>query len=402
MSPLLWTALWGLGMGVQTGAGDSLEAAKRYFEAGSQAYRQSRYDAAIAAFEAAYDLAPRPALAFSMGQAYRLQYFLDRDPGKLVRAVELYKRYLAEDPDGRRREDAVDHLSTLEPIVLRMEQERRLSELEAESARRTQLMVATGVEGARAAIDGGPPETAPLVAEVGPGEHEVRVEASGYASRTVRIRAVEGRLVVVDGNLQALPGQLRITGARGAQVSVGGRPVGKTPLDGPISLEAGRHFVTVEKRGAVPVARDVRLERGGEQTVRVDLHPTRQRRWAWGVLGLSTALAAAGGVSLGVTLSAESDAQGLTDRLQSSGLTAAEARELDDAIARRDDFRVASAVLLGTAGVAAATGLLLFLFDRPPVPSAPAQPGPETPDAPSGPRMELGLGPTTATWTARF
>jgi hypothetical protein len=283
-----------------------------------------------------------------------------------------------------------------------MEQERRLSELEAESARRTQLMVATGVEGARAAIDGGPPETAPLVAEVGPGEHEVRVEASGYASRTVRIRAVEGRLVVVDGNLQALPGQLRITGARGAQVSVGGRPVGKTPLDGPISLEAGRHFVTVEKRGAVPVARDVRLERGGEQTVRVDLHPTRQRRWAWGVLGLSTALAAAGGVSLGVTLSAESDAQGLTDRLQSSGLTAAEARELDDAIARRDDFRVASAVLLGTAGVAAATGLLLFLFDRPPVPSAPAQPGPETPDAPSRPRMELGLGPTTATWTARF
>src|SRR5262245_36516586 len=77
-----------------------VEAAKRYFEAGRQTYETGQYIPAITAFEESYKRAPRSAIVFSLAQAYRQQFFIDKDARKLKRAVELYRQYLAEVPQG--------------------------------------------------------------------------------------------------------------------------------------------------------------------------------------------------------------------------------------------------------------------------------------------------------------
>ena len=54
-----------------------LERAKDSFKAGATAYAAGDYLAAIQALDAAYQLTPLPAIAFSLGQAERRQYFVD-------------------------------------------------------------------------------------------------------------------------------------------------------------------------------------------------------------------------------------------------------------------------------------------------------------------------------------
>lgn len=349
-----------------SGATEDVERAKSYFDAGRTAYERSRYEAAIVAFEAAYELAPRAGLAFSLAQAHRLQFYLDRDPAKLERAVELYERYLEQAPSGRRREDAVDHLATLKPILLRMQQERRLEGLQRERRDQTQVMVSTDVDGARAAIDDDGFRDAPLVRKVTPGLHRVRIQADGYAPSEVQIRAVEGRLVVVEADLDPLPAQLAVDTSGGAEISISGRVVGRTPLEAPLQLDAGRHLVSIRKTGARPVARELELARGEAQTLRVDLEPTTQRKVAWTVIGTSGALLVAGGVTTGFAFAADDEASRLADRLNTGPpLTPAERDEFTDATARRDDLRLASGLLLGGAVATGVTGLLLLVFDRP-------------------------------------
>jgi hypothetical protein len=252
-----------------------------------------------------------------------------------------------------------------------MQQERRLEGLQQRRRDQTQVMVSTDVVGARAAIDDGGFRDAPLVQRVSPGPHRVRVEAEGYARKEVQIEAVEGRLVVVEADLDPLPARLAIETSGGAEVAVGGRVVGKTPLEAPLELDAGRHLVSVRKTGARPVARELDLDRGEAQTLRVDLAPTPQRKIAWAVIGTSGALLIAGGVTTGLALVEDADARRLADRLETGPpLSPSERDELADATARRDDLRLASGLLLGGAVATGITGVLLLVFDRPRAPDA--------------------------------
>src|SRR5882762_3849684 len=94
-----------------------LERAKESFKAGATAYAAGDYLAAIQALDAAYQLTPLPAIAFSLGQAERRQYFVDHAPEHLSRAVSLFRRYIELAPGGSRRADALDALSQLEPLA---------------------------------------------------------------------------------------------------------------------------------------------------------------------------------------------------------------------------------------------------------------------------------------------
>src|SRR5206468_6795596 len=95
--------------------------AKKYFDAGRQAYEAGDYQAATAAFEESYALSPRPAIVFSIAQAYRQQYFVDRDASKLRRAIALFTEYLNEVPKGGRRNDALRNRSDLEETLAHVE-----------------------------------------------------------------------------------------------------------------------------------------------------------------------------------------------------------------------------------------------------------------------------------------
>jgi len=62
------------------------------YETGVRAYSEGRYQHALAAFAAAYDVAQVPGLLFNIGQCHR-------QLGNHEAAVEYYERYLKEEPD---------------------------------------------------------------------------------------------------------------------------------------------------------------------------------------------------------------------------------------------------------------------------------------------------------------
>jgi hypothetical protein len=352
---------------------DPLEQAKKFFEAGKQAYEAGQYMLASTAFEASYRLSPRPPILFSMAQAYRRQYVVDRDPSRLRRAVDLYRQYIAEVPQGGRREDAVQYVSDLEPLLLRAEEEQKklgssaLSTAPVPVAESTQIMVSSRTRGARATIDGGNAGEVPVIREVTAGRHTIHVEAAGYAAEDIEGVAVEGRLIVVEVNLRELPARLQLATEAGAELSVDGRPVGRTPFGEPVLLPHGKHLVVLAKRGHYAVSREVSLVRGQEVVVSSALETTTQRVASYYVLG-GAGLLLVGGMAASVTaLVAQGDAQDILDKrdVERQHLSQGEVDEYTAERDRRDQYRGVSKALYGGAFLVGLSGALLYYVDTP-------------------------------------
>jgi len=168
---------------------DDKSDAETLFRSGERAFTAAHYADAADAFEQAYAKLPLPAIAFSLAQAHRLQYFVDNQPQHLDRAVQLYHAYIDKQKTGGRVADAVANLAQIEPLLRELQASGAMKGGAPVVAKRTRLMVTSDVEGARATIDGDGGPT-PLVREVTPGEHTVVVEADGYASYTVKTSAI--------------------------------------------------------------------------------------------------------------------------------------------------------------------------------------------------------------------
>jgi hypothetical protein len=346
--------------------------ARRFFDAGKQAYEAGEYGVAATAFEEAYRLAPRPPVAFSMAQAYRRQFFVDRDATKLKRALDLYKLYIVQVPQGGRRDDAVQHIAELEPLLVRIEDDQRrqgLGPVEATgpAARgTTQLMISSRTRGASARLDGAPAAAVPVIRDVAPGKHGIRVEAPGYFPEAVEAVAVEGRLVVVEVPLRARPARLVVRAPEGARVSIDGREVGVLPLVQPLEVAAGRRWLTVERRGHYPVTRELRLSRGEELVADAPLERTRQRHVSYWMLGAAGAALLVGGTTATLAFVHEERAEDILDRRASGPITQADLDAYNRERGRRDDHVTASYVLLGGAVALGIGGGLLYWLDAPP------------------------------------
>jgi tetratricopeptide (TPR) repeat protein len=83
------------------------QTAKSYVDAGLAAQNAGDYDTAIELYGKAYALVPHPVLLFNMGQAHRLAKREDK-------AVELYRKFLAEKPTGPEAQIARDLLAEIE------------------------------------------------------------------------------------------------------------------------------------------------------------------------------------------------------------------------------------------------------------------------------------------------
>jgi len=354
--------------------------AEKFFRAGEQAYKAGQYTVAAKAFEQAYKLMPLPAIAFSTAQAYRLQYFIDKKPERLKRAIDLYRAYVEQVPKGGRRDDAVAGLAELEPILLRIEAENQApiqTSPEVQSA--TQLMVSSQVSGARAWIDDADGEV-PLIREVTPGAHKIKVTAEGYFPVEQSATAVAGKLIPIEVTLQAMPAKLRIHTEGGARVAIDGRPAGSAPFSRPVEVDAGPHFVSITRRGRRAWSQEVEVQRGEELAVKAPLAKTTQRKFSYWVLGASGVAFVAAGVTGLMAMGAQSDAESLNDKRLSEGLTPDELAEYHDLRQRRDDRLGTTYLLLGIGGTVAVTGALLMFLDSPgaaPPPARKTLPAPE-------------------------
>lgn len=361
------------------GAG-RVEQAKSYFEAGQQAFEAGEFDVAATAYQQALEILPtpgpgqadpRPAIVFSLAQAYRRNYFDELDTEKrnldaLDRAVEAYRRYLVMAPGGSRTTDAKDHLATLELELARVSL-LGLRRKAADAERPTRIMITSKTAGAQASIDGTATATVPVVRDVEPGKHTVTVSRKGYFTEVVETEAVKGSLAVVPVDLLAMPAKLRIEAPNEAIVSVDGRMVGVAPIRASIELEAGRRLVTVTAAGRQSFSREIELTRGVQESLRVDLEPTGQRQAARYFL-IGGGVVAAVGVMTGVTAllnNAAARVYLLRRDTANEVLTQADLLNYRSARADYNKFSTISVTTLIIAAAVLATGGVLYAFDSP-------------------------------------
>ena len=345
-----------------------MERAKASFKAGANAYAAGDYLAAIQALEAAYEISPLPAIAFSLAQAERKQYFVKEEREHLLRALELFNRYLQQEPNGPRREDARLAIAQLEPLL---GGKPAVEAPTKQQQRSTRVMIVSEVPGASISLDGEAPANSPLIREVQPGKHRARVTAAGYVDVEREVTAVQGELLLTEVRLVERPSQLYVWAPLGADVYVDGVWIGQGGERISIPLASGMHQLSVTKKGQRMVRRDLRIERGRSHTENVTLEPTTQRT-------LSELLFMGGGGALGVSLifsafavRSENKAEDFLGRRSKRAVTPAELTAYDASLVERNRYRNAAVISAAGSFGMLITGLFLHELDRPLPPGAP-------------------------------
>jgi hypothetical protein len=354
-----------LAVSVAAAQNQDVEKAKLFFNAGAQAFEKGDYIGAIQAFERAQQIAPRPAILFSMAQAYRRQYYVDNKPEHLRAAVSAYREYIKQAPDGNRKGDAAQALTELGPAADRLGG--GTGDTRPTVKKETGVSVGCDAPNAKVSVDGQPAQPAPYIHEIAPGEHTFVVSADGFITRTERIKVGDGEYLAREIPLKEVPGRLWVQTDSGAQVLVDGRIIGSAPFATWVDVEPGTRQVAVTRNGHEPAVREVELGRGEPKRVDIPLAATGQRKIAVGLLLLGGAGAVASGIFFGVSIAQEATAQSLRDRKDTVGITAAELAQYDAARGARASWLAASAVAVGTSVAIGGTGLLLYLFDQPPL-----------------------------------
>lgn len=369
-----------------------IERAKESFKAGATAYAAGDYLAAIQALEAAYSSTPLPAIAFSLAQAERRQYFVDHDPGHLDRAIASFRRYLDEVPNGGRRGDALDALSQLEPLAATLRDRPQPRSDAAPAPRPTRLMITMDAPAARVSLDEGPALPSPLIREVEPGRHRIHVTAPGFFAEDRDLTALAGELIPLSVTLRERPSTIVVDTAEDAELYLDGVFAG---TGGPhVSLHApsGPHRLAVAEKGRRVAVQQLSLAPGETTSVPVDLAPTRQRRVAQAFFIAGGAALGIGMVSGGLALGAEDRAQDFLHRQLVRNVTAADLSSYRDDVTARDRYRAITAVSLGASAGLLVTGLLLYQLDRADPQEITRPPGGPTPEA--RPTASLRVGPT--------
>jgi len=346
-------------------APSDLERAKESFKAGATAYAAGDYLAAIQALDAAYQLTPLPAIAFSLAQAHRRQYFVDHEREHLERSIALFRQYVELAPTGSRRADALDALSQLEPLAAAQSQTKSPEAGSAETARRTRVLITSDAPGAELVLDGATPGPSPLIREVEPGKHHVRVTAPGFFDTARELIAVPGELTLTAVPLRERPSTLGIWTAPDADIYIDGAYLSPGGDGVRVQLSSGKHRVAVGQKGHTVALREVTLQRGKTQNIRVVLEQTSQRI-------TSQVLFVAGGASLGASLvlsafaiRAEGSAEYFLGRRAIGNVSAADLTSYDTSILERDRFRLATGVALAASAGFFITGLFLHELDQP-------------------------------------
>ncbi len=227
--------------------------ARGHFLRGIEHFNEGSYDAALAEFQQAYDIAPAHQVLYNIAKVHAAL-------GNAVEAAHAYERYL--DEGGHEISAARRH-----------EVEEAL---EVQNARIGRLDVRVSMDGATIAIDGDDVATSPLRTpiEVTAGEVELEVRAANHESVRRRLRVAGGviervEIEMVEANQ---PGILRISSViPEVQVEVDGEPVGRTPFDATVTLEVGEHRLVARRPGYQTFERTIRIDRRAEADVHLEM-----------------------------------------------------------------------------------------------------------------------------------
>ena len=350
-------------------AADPPDQGRTLFNAGAQAYAAGQFTAAIQAFDECYRLDPRPGVLFSIAQAHRRQYYVDKRPEHLKLAIQNYRDYLSKVTEGGRRADAAQALSELEPVADRLGTSAAAPATPA-APPETRLMVSSPTHEATVSVDKGKAMEAPLITEIKPGKHSLHLTAPGYFDEDREINASAGGVAALDIALREKPGLLMIKARDGALLTIDGRYVATTPLPRPLELDAGHHLIALAKNGYHAHIEEIDVGRAETKTLDVTLGATRQRVASYVLLGTGAAGILVGGVFAGLAAHQQSLAQDIDSTRQTRGYDCratptCPTKAYQDAVDQRNQLRPIAGIALTGGAVVAATGAVLFLFDQP-------------------------------------
>ncbi len=377
------------------GLADDVRQAKTHFAVGARAYEERKFRVAIDAFEESYRLAPRPAILFSIAQAYRRQYYDDRADRDLTQAIAYYRRYLDDEPKGKRVGDAKAALGDLEPIAIKLGlDQKEAPPAPAPEARPARILIAVSVKNATARVDGGAPVELPNSIDVTPGKHSVTIEAEGYVTEQREVQLDQGEPFPLEVRMTEQPAKLGLDVADGVRVYVDGRVSATTPLAGDLEVPPGPHAISFARRGYDPVSVTVELRAGERRPVKAELSPSAQRVTSY-VFFAATGLVTVGGAGLmGLAFVEQSQAQEIDDKAAAGTITEEERVEHEDSLTQRDRYRAGA--IAGLAGGAALglTGVLLYVLDDPEPSAVPLSPRrDEAPTPVEKPDIDIAVGP---------
>lgn len=378
--PVVIASLLALSL-VGTAQAEDRAMAERYFRLGEKAYQAQNFEAAGQNFEEAYKQFPLAEIAFSAAQAYRRQYRIDPKPEYVALAVKHYKTYLGKVKSGGRVADAADALSEMQQELEKLIKSGvKVSEDLARDYTILNINPSLGKQASGGGmqevtdvdrkevtkvsvqLDGKPAEPfAPI--NVTPGEHRISVSADGYFTQEKVTNVQQGASQIADIELSPKPATVKVKTEAGAKILVDGRPQPTAAFE----VDAGRHVVSVLRRGRKGVARELTVRRGQELVLDQPLEMTGRRRVVpWLLVGSGVAFALTG-VNVVLALRKDSDASDLLDvRIRMMGdQTAATLEQYNDARTWRDRYVTATwmtgAACVSLAGIAA----LLYYTDNP-------------------------------------
>jgi hypothetical protein len=361
---------WSFGAAAQSPAQSpdaaDVERAKESFRIGAAAYSAGEYLSAIAALDSAYASAPLPAIAFSLAQAERRQYFVDRKPEHLQRSVTLFRRYLEQVAVGGRRADAIEALAQLEPLLaappgVSGTPAPAPAEVKAPS---TRLLIIAEAPNAQVWVDG-VEVSGTLIRDVQPGKHRVTVRAPGFHDAERDVVAVPGELIPVPMELAETPGVVEVDAPKDSEIFVDGAFARLGTNNVALQLPSGTHRISVAQNGYRVSSKWVDVTRGSHQELRFSLEPTAQRMTSNALLIGGAAMLGAGTLFGVLAIQSEDSAQAFIERQSVENASAGELVRYNSDVQRRNRYRTLSGVGFAASLGMLITGLFLHELDEP-------------------------------------
>jgi hypothetical protein len=364
-----WTAVAALALATTTTTAahaDDAARARELFDAGAQAYGVGAFAEAVKAFDAAYKAAPSPPILFSLSQALRRQYVVDKRRETLERALAGFNEYMQKMPQGGRRADAAQAIEALQAQLATLPASGGpAAPVAPEKKKAATLILSSPTPNATLSIDGQAPSPVPFAGDVSPGTHTLVVRAEGYVDTSRDVPFQDGNLITLDIPLAERPASLRLLTNPGTSISIDGRPSGIAPLPRPVELSSGRHVFTLLRNGRVPVSEEIDLGTGETKNVRRDLAWSGQRNAAVSLITVGSVTAIAGGAFGLVAFGRQSAAQDLLAERDKGTFSLKKLDDYERAARDRNRWRTA-AFATGGAGVGLIlTGVVLMIFDEP-------------------------------------
>lgn len=219
------------------------------------------------------------------------------------------------------------------------------------------------ISGLAATLDGRPFEPFALV-EVSAGEHTIAVAADGYVTAQKTTRSVAGQAQLIEIELRPRPARVTVTTERDARIAVDGRTVAIAPT-APLELAAGKHLVTIVRRGREPFGRELVVGRGQAIALTAALEPTARRRAVPYVLGGAGVLALGALTTGALAVVHDGRAGDLHAQLVLGDRPPSDGDRYDREVTARDHDVTATWLLGGAALAAGAAGLWALWFDTP-------------------------------------